>query len=180
MQPQLASLPGKATSLLALQREAKLADDVVTALRQKLNDANISKATALSDVTVTAPASPREATQRPDLMLNLAIGAFSSLILGVVVTLLVFVFDRRIRDESQIEDELELPVLASVPQLGALQRLPERGQLAVGTSDLRRGRRAVAALVRDRVVPPARDIAALQCGGRQANALHHGDESVAR
>jgi capsular exopolysaccharide synthesis family protein len=129
MQPQLAALPGKATTLLALQRDAKLADDVVTALQQKLNDANISKATALSDVTVTAPASANEASQRPDLMLNLVIGAFSSLVLGVVVTLLVFVFDRRIRDESQIEDELDLPVLASVPQLGALQRLPGSGIL---------------------------------------------------
>jgi polysaccharide biosynthesis transport protein len=125
MQPQLATLPGKATSLLALQRNAKLADDVVTALQQKLNDANISKATALSDVTVTAPAAANEASQRPDIMLNLVIGAFSSLILGMVVTLLVFVFDRRIRDESQIEDELDLPVLASVPKLTALQRLPE-------------------------------------------------------
>jgi capsular exopolysaccharide synthesis family protein len=47
--------------------------------------------------------------------------------------LLAFVFDRRIRDESQIEDELDLPVLASVPQLGALQRLPGSGP---GTTDL--------------------------------------------
>jgi polysaccharide biosynthesis transport protein len=130
MRPQLAALPGKATTLLALQRDAKLADDVVTALQQKLNDANISKATALSDVTVTAPAQANEASQRPDLVVNLAIGAFSSLALGVIVTLLVFVFDRRIRDESQIEDELDLPVLASVPQLDALQRLPGSGHPA--------------------------------------------------
>ncbi len=129
MRPQLASLPGKATSLLGLQRDAKLAEDVVTALRQKLNDANIGKATALSDVTVTSPASANDASQRPDLKLNIVLGAFSSLVLGIIVTLLVFMFDRRIRDESQIEDELELPVLASVPQLGALQRLPNSGKL---------------------------------------------------
>ena len=136
MRPQLAALPGKATALLALQRNAKLADDVVTALQQKLNDANISKATALSDVTVTAPAQPNDASVRPDLLVNLVVGAISSLALGVVVTLLVFVFDRRIRDESQIEEELDLPVLASVPQLGALNRLPGSGNSGPGSTDL--------------------------------------------
>jgi capsular exopolysaccharide synthesis family protein len=136
MQPQLAALPGKATTLLGLQREAKLADDVVTALQQKLNDANISKATALSDVTVTAPAQANEASRRPDLMVNLVAGAFASLVLGVIVALLVFVFDRRIRDESQIEDELDMPVLASVPQLGALQRLPGSGSRSTDLAEV--------------------------------------------
>lgn len=121
MKPLLSALPGKATRLLELQREAKLADDVLTALQQKLNDASISKTTALSDVTVTAPAVAAEATVKPNRMLNLVIGALASVVLGAVATLLFFVFDRRIRDERQIEEELELPLLASVPQLRDLR-----------------------------------------------------------
>ncbi|HEY5339861.1 MAG TPA: polysaccharide biosynthesis tyrosine autokinase, partial [Candidatus Aquilonibacter sp.] len=125
MKPQLQALPAKATRLLDLQRQAKLAEDVQGALQQKLNEANISKTTALSDVTITAPANASEAAVRPNRMLNLIVGALVSVVLGIVVTLLIFVFDRRIRDEQQIEDELYLPVLASVPKLDDLRnRLP--------------------------------------------------------
>jgi capsular exopolysaccharide synthesis family protein len=64
-------------------------------------------------------------------MLNLIVGLFVSVVVGAVVTLLIFVFDRRIRDERQIEEELELPVLASVPRLGDL-----RNQLAMTTAPM--------------------------------------------
>ena len=121
MQPQLSALPGKATQLLELQRRAKLAEDVLTALQQKLNEASISKATALSDVTITAPAVATEATSKPNRLLNLIVGVLVSLALAAIVTLLMFVFDRRIRDERQIEEELDLPVLAAVPQLDDLR-----------------------------------------------------------
>jgi len=125
MKPQLRALPAKATQLLELQRRAKLAEDVLTALQQKLNDANISKATALSDVTITAPAVAAEATTRPNRILNLAVGVPVSVVFGAIVSLLLFVFDRRIRDAKQIEEDFELPVLASIPKLGDLRnRLP--------------------------------------------------------
>jgi succinoglycan biosynthesis transport protein ExoP len=100
-----------------------------------LPEANISKTTALSDVTITSPASPNEAGMRPNVMLNLVVGAFVSAVLGVVVTLLIYVFDRRIRDASQIEEDLELPVLASVPQLGDLRRLPASGTVPIASGE---------------------------------------------
>jgi capsular exopolysaccharide synthesis family protein len=128
MRPQLRSLPAKATRLLELQRQAKLSEDVLSALQQKLNEASISKTTALSDVTITAPANAAEATSKPNRLVNILVGALLSVVLGAVVSLLMFVFDRRIRDERQIEEELELPLLASVPMLGDLRnRLPVAG-----------------------------------------------------
>jgi capsular exopolysaccharide synthesis family protein len=121
MKPQLAALPGKATRVLELQRRSRLADDVLGALAQKRNDANISKTTAIGDVTITSPARAEDATHTPNRVLNLAVGAVASVALGALVTLLVFVFDRRIRDARQIEEDLDLPVLASVPKLGDLR-----------------------------------------------------------
>jgi len=121
MKPQLAALPGKATRVLELQRRSRLADDVLGALTQKRNEANISKTTALGDVTITSPARAEDATHTPNRLLNLAVGAVASVALGALVTLLVFVFDRRIRDARQIEEDLDLPVLASVPKLGDLR-----------------------------------------------------------
>ena len=128
MRPELDALPGKASRLLELQRQAKLAQDVRGALQQKVNEANISKTTALSDVTITAPANAAEATVSPNRLLNFVVGALVSVVLGITITLLSIVFDRRIRDERQIEEDLELPVLASVPMLGGLRnRLPGMG-----------------------------------------------------
>lgn len=127
MRPKLQALPAKATRLLELQRQAKLSEDVLSALQQKLNDANISKTTALSDVTITAPANAAEATSKPNRLLNIMLGALLAVVVGGVATLLNFVFDRRIRDERQIEEELELPLLAAVPLLGDL-----RNRLALG------------------------------------------------
>jgi capsular exopolysaccharide synthesis family protein len=121
MRPELKALPGKATRLLELQRRAKLAEDVLTALQQKVNEANITKTTALSDVTITAPANPVDAEVNPNRLLNIVIGAFVSVVLAAMITFLRIVFDRRIRDERQIEEDLELPVLASVPKLGDLR-----------------------------------------------------------
>jgi polysaccharide biosynthesis transport protein len=124
-------LPEKASKLLDLQRSAKLAQDVLDALQQKLNDANITKATALSDVTITQSADPAAASVSPIRWLNTIVGIFASIILGVVVSLILVAFDRRIHDEQQIEEDLNLPVLASVPQLGSL-----RSALPSGTPSL--------------------------------------------
>jgi succinoglycan biosynthesis transport protein ExoP len=119
--PQINALPAKASRLFELQRRSKLTEDVLTAIQQKLNDANISKTTALSDVTITQPASAGLAAVHPSRTLNLIVGLIVSLALAAVVALLIEAFDRRIRSAQQIEDELELPVLASVPKLTDLK-----------------------------------------------------------
>jgi capsular exopolysaccharide synthesis family protein len=121
MQPQIAALPAKATRLFELQRDAKMADDVLAALQQKRNEASISKATALSDVTITAPASAGDAELRPNRILNLIVGFIMSIVVGLAAALIVQIFDRRLRSERQIEEEINLPVLASVPKLSVLR-----------------------------------------------------------
>jgi succinoglycan biosynthesis transport protein ExoP len=126
MTPQIKSLPVKTARLLELQRNEKMSEDVLSALQQKLNDANISKATALGDVTITQPASPDNASVTPNRTLNIIAGLVVSAALGILATMLFYLLDRRIRDVHQIEDELELPVLAAVPMLGALQHHFER------------------------------------------------------
>jgi capsular exopolysaccharide synthesis family protein len=107
--------------LFELQRDAKMADDVLAALQQKRNEASISKATALSDVTITAPASAGDAEVRPNRVLNIIVGFIMSIVVGLSAALIVQIFDRRLRSERQIEEEVNLPVLASVPQLSVLR-----------------------------------------------------------
>ena len=115
--PELARLPAQTAQLAALQRTAKLDADVYNALQQKYNDATVSRATGISDVTVTAPASAALATKTPHLMTNLLVAAFVGLLLGLGIVFLIDWFDGRIRDERDVENDLQLPVLASVPEL---------------------------------------------------------------
>ncbi|HEX3550190.1 MAG TPA: polysaccharide biosynthesis tyrosine autokinase [Candidatus Elarobacter sp.] len=113
--PQITALPAQQATLLSLQRQKKLAEDMYNALQQKYNDALIARSTGISDVTITEPASAALATKTPRLSVNLAIGTIVGLLLALGVVFLVDWFDGRIRDERDVEGELGLPVLASIP-----------------------------------------------------------------
>ena len=115
--PQLAALPAQSARLAELKRQQKLAEDVYNALQQKFNDATISRTTGISDVTVTQRASAALAAKSPHLTMNLMIAAVVGVLLGLGIVFLVDWFDGRIRDERDVEGELQLPVLASIPQL---------------------------------------------------------------
>jgi polysaccharide biosynthesis transport protein len=115
--PQLAAIPAQSVRLAELKRQAALAEGVYNALRQKLNDATIARTTGMSDVTITSRAQPELAQKSPHLTLNLIIATVVGLLLGLGIVFLVDWFDGRIRDERDVEGELQLPVLASIPEL---------------------------------------------------------------
>ncbi len=115
MNPRLQNLPGQAAVLADLQRNAQSAQDVYTALQQKFNNANIARDTALSDVTVTQPATPNNAKVVPDLFLNLLLGILLGLTLAIVGAFVIDYLDGSIKDEREVEEELALPSLAQIP-----------------------------------------------------------------
>ncbi len=115
MEPALAALPQQTAQLANLQRDAKAAQDVYSALQQKFVNAQVASQTALSDVTITQPASPSEAQVRPSLFLNILIAIVLGAVLGVTGALLLDYFDNSIRDEREVEEELALPQLGTIP-----------------------------------------------------------------
>jgi polysaccharide biosynthesis transport protein len=115
MQPQLSQLPSQTATLADLQRDAKAAEDVYSALQQKYVDAQVASETALSDVTIVQPASPSEVTVRPNILLNFLIAIVLGAVLGVTGALLIDYLDNSITDEREIEEELALPQLGSIP-----------------------------------------------------------------
>jgi succinoglycan biosynthesis transport protein ExoP len=115
--PQLAALPAQSAKLAELKRRQKLSEDVYNALQQKYNDATVSRTTGMSDVTITQPALAALAKKSPHLTINLIVATIVGVLLGLAIVFLVDWFDGRIRDERDIENELQLPVLASIPQL---------------------------------------------------------------
>lgn len=115
MTPALAALPSQTAQLADLQRNAKASQDVYSALQQKFVNAQVASETAISDVTITQPANPREAQVRPSLLLNFLISLVLGAVLGVTGALLLDYFDNSIKDERQVEEELALPQLGAIP-----------------------------------------------------------------
>lgn len=113
--PQLAALPAQTAQLADLQRNAKAAQDVYSALQQKYVNAQVASETALSDVTITQPASPSEASVKPSLVLNFLISIVLGAVLGITGALLLDYLDNSIKDEREVEDELGLPQLGTIP-----------------------------------------------------------------
>ncbi len=117
LMPTLQRLPGQASQMADLQRQATSTQDVYTALQQRYDNAVVAKETALSDVTVTQAANPMFAAKRPDLLLNLLIAIVLGAVLAVTAAFVVEFFDIRIKDQAEAERELGLPALASIPML---------------------------------------------------------------
>jgi polysaccharide biosynthesis transport protein len=115
MVPQLSALPTQTAQLADLQRDAKAAEDVYSALQQKNVDAQVASETALSDVTITQPASPHDAAVRPSLILNFLISLVLGAALGITGALLLDYLDNTITDEREVEEELALPQLGAIP-----------------------------------------------------------------
>ncbi|HTV91363.1 MAG TPA: polysaccharide biosynthesis tyrosine autokinase [Verrucomicrobiae bacterium] len=117
MQPNLSALPAQTAQLADLQLNAKAASDVYSALQGKYVNAQVASQTALSDVTVTQPASAALAKVRPSLFLNVLIAIVLGAVLAVTGALVLDYFDNSIRNEGALEEDLALPQLGSIPNV---------------------------------------------------------------
>ena len=113
----LRSLPTQSQELANLQQRAKMAADVTAALQQRYNDATVAKASTLSDVAVTEPASAEFSSVHPNLKLNLLLAIGLGLVLAFSGVFAIEFFDNTYKDERDIARDLPLPVLATVPKV---------------------------------------------------------------
>lgn len=111
------SLPAETMQLADLERKARMQEDVYTALQQKYSEATVARTTALSDVSITQPASGLNITVKPSWTMNLILGFAIGLVLAISGVFLVELFDNTFKDEHDVARALPLPVLTSVPQL---------------------------------------------------------------
>jgi polysaccharide biosynthesis transport protein len=116
---QIKLLPDETLQLAALERDARQAEAVYTALQQRMSDAMIAKSTAISDVTITAAADPADAISRPSRLAMLLIGVLVSLILASTLLAVLEYLDRRARSEEDIRATFGRHVLGVLPDLDA-------------------------------------------------------------
>jgi succinoglycan biosynthesis transport protein ExoP len=123
--PEIASLPAQTATLANMQRQAKSAEDVYTALQEKYNNAAIARDTALSDVTITQPADPHMVDVKPHLMTNLVLGIALGAVLAILGAFVIDYLDNTIKDDRDVEQELALPSLAAIPLVKMRNGTPE-------------------------------------------------------
>ena len=99
-----------------VENNKKLHDD----LSQRVKQASISAKLTSSKVRVVDAAQPPSVPVEPRVAINLALGAFIGLVLGVGVGFLRESTDRTFRNPEEVRNLLSLPTLGSVPTIHAL------------------------------------------------------------
>lgn len=102
-----------------LQRDVQTSRDLYESLVKKLKDAGIDQGLRSSDLRVIDEAEIPTLPVRPSIPVNLTLGLFGGIIVGVMVGFLRESFDHSIRTPNDVEMLCFLPALAIVPRLAA-------------------------------------------------------------
>jgi tyrosine-protein kinase Etk/Wzc len=112
----LKQLPDIQRQYLQLYREVEVKTQLYTALLNSYQQLRIAKAGEIGNVrivdTAVEPIKPIKPIKLQILILSLFLGGF----IGVLIALLRNILRTGIKDSSQIENELDLPVYATVPR----------------------------------------------------------------
>jgi capsular exopolysaccharide synthesis family protein len=117
--PSLARLPRQTYKIAQLKSRAKLAEDVYNEMKRKYAEATVAKTTSVSGVSLIDPARPEFASKAPKLMFNIALACLIGLIAAATTVYAGELFDRTVKDDSDVATLFGLPVLAGIPRLSA-------------------------------------------------------------
>ena len=91
-------------------------------IRANLEKLRVLKSVSTGDVQFIEPADVPDSPSSPKTARNAVIGGFLGLLVGLALALLVEQLDRRPRRADQLEELLDMPVLAQVPRSRVLRR----------------------------------------------------------
>lgn len=117
MEGSLANLSDKELELARLMRNAKVSEDIYVMLKQKYEEVRITESMRSADVKVIDAAVTPEKPVRPRRVFNMVIAAFLGLMAGVGLALLFEYLDTTIKDRTEAEKVLGLPVLGQIPAI---------------------------------------------------------------
>lgn len=105
-----------------LQRDVQSTRDLYESLMKKLKDAGIDQGLRSSDLRLVDEAEIPTAPVRPRVPVNLALGLFGGIMVGIAGAFLRESFDHSIRTPSDVETQCLLPALAIVPRLSGVKQ----------------------------------------------------------
>lgn len=116
----MAGLPDAEARLATLELNARSAEAVVELIALEYENARIVEINHASDVRVVAPALVPSAPVEPIVILYAAVALLIAMLVGIGTALAVEIANPRLCEVDQVREELELPVLATVPKVRAL------------------------------------------------------------
>lgn len=139
---KLRGLPEEELTLSRLEQEVTDNQNIVSKLREKLNEARIRESENMSIVSILEKATPARGTFRSDPKTGLILSAMMGLLLGFVCAFFKEGMDTSIGVIEDVESFLEVPVLGAIPHMIAkpekrrfsLLTILKRGKKAEGTS----------------------------------------------
>lgn len=113
----LKKLPDKELTLVRLMRDKEVNTKTYTRLLEEREQARIREAAEIGNIRLMEPAETPLVAARPQKLLNIVIGLFCGIVLGLV-WIFVGEFSKEVpRTQEEVERILRLPVLAAVPQI---------------------------------------------------------------
>lgn len=119
------ALKAKRDELELLQQEVQMAQDAYNSASGRAQANTLESRLAETSVTVLNEAIPPSLPTSPNLKLNLVIATALGFMLGVALSLLLELGNRRVRSRSDIEETLGIPVLAYIPDTAGTYRQRE-------------------------------------------------------
>jgi polysaccharide biosynthesis transport protein len=119
LQNRLAQLPLQQQPLTALIRKREEAAASLKFLQSKFEEARIAEAQKVSNLQVIQAAKPPTEASSPKPKVVLALAGAFGLLLATGVVILLEVMDNTLRDASEAEELIKLPLLGVLPKLPA-------------------------------------------------------------
>jgi tyrosine-protein kinase Etk/Wzc len=113
----LKKLPDKELALVRLMRDKEVNNKIYTKLLEEREQARIREAAEIGNIRVIEPAEKPRGPTRPKKMLNLIIGVFTGIVIGLTLIFVREFLQEAPRTQEQVERLLRLPVLTLVPQI---------------------------------------------------------------
>lgn len=117
LRQRIAQLPLKQQPLTILVRQREEATASLKLLQSKLEEARIAEAQLISNIRIIEQAQIPSAAAGPNSKVVLVVAIVFGTILAVGIILLLEVMDNKLRDASDAEDLLKLPILGVLPNL---------------------------------------------------------------
>jgi capsular exopolysaccharide synthesis family protein len=117
LQNRLAQLPLQQQPLTVLTRQREEAVTSLKLLQSKLEEARIAEAQLISNIKIIEQAQTPSSAAGPNQKAVLAVAIAFGIILSIGIVLLLEVMDNKLRDPSDIEELLKLPMLGVLPDI---------------------------------------------------------------